>query len=162
MLDVAVSSSRGRLVLKVPPKRKRKQVVQKALGFKNVRQVERLLKQYKAGDLHEECGTKRSDTGKILIDPYWLKYMEEYWDKALKKKEKLRGIDAYRAVKCHAAVDRKGQNVPPLPQSADRTFANSRQQRHSLTTTNARWMLRTRVVEPQNIARVDRCHTRSL
>ncbi|WP_242033371.1 hypothetical protein [Phormidium sp. FACHB-592] len=38
-------------------KRKRKQVVQKALGFKDVRQVERLLKQYKAGDLHEECGT---------------------------------------------------------------------------------------------------------
>ena len=77
-------------------KRKRKQVVSKALGFKSVRQVERLLKQYKEGDLHENCGKQYSNKGKILIDPYWLDYMREYWEQCLKNKETLLAIDVYR------------------------------------------------------------------
>ncbi|MBD2038225.1 Mu transposase C-terminal domain-containing protein [Leptolyngbya sp. FACHB-321] len=96
-------------------KRKRKEVVRKALGFKDIRQVERLLKQYKKGELQENCGKTRSDKGKVLIDPYWLQYMEEYWKKSLGEKEILRGIDIYRELKRHAEVDGRGKALPPYP-----------------------------------------------
>lgn len=99
-------------------KRKRKKVVQKALGFKDVRQVERLLKQYKAEELREDCGKQYANKGKILTDPYWLDYMQKYWDKSLKEKQDLRGIDVYREVKRHAEVDCRGKDVPPFPHRA--------------------------------------------
>lgn len=99
-------------------KRKRKEVVRKALGFKNVRQAERLLKQYREGNLREDCGKEYSNKGRILIDPYWVDHMEEYWKKALTNNETLCGIDIYREVKRHAEVDCRRKSVPPYPHKA--------------------------------------------
>jgi len=96
-------------------KRKRKQVVVKALGFDDVRRVERLLKQYQTVHFNADAGRIRADSGTSRIDPYWLNYMENCWKRARKCKEKLRGIDVYRELERHAAIDCEGQDVLPPP-----------------------------------------------
>lgn len=98
-------------------KHKRKQVVAKVLDS-STRQVERLLQHYKAGNLNENLGKIYSSRKRIQIDPYWLQYMEYCWDKSLRNKTPLRGIDIYRAVKYHAEFDCRGKDVPPFPSLA--------------------------------------------
>lgn len=95
-------------------KHKRKQLVAKVLDS-NTMQVERLLKHYKAGDLNENSGNRYSSRKRIRIDPYWLHYMEYCWEKSLRKKTPLRGIDVYREVRRHAELDCIGKDVPPFP-----------------------------------------------
>jgi putative transposase len=86
-------------------KAERKREVQKVLGFKQVRQVERLLEKYYQEKLSEAAGFERSDKGQHRIDAYWQNYIKQIYEQSVKAKHPLKGADVIREVHRHALVD---------------------------------------------------------
>ncbi|MBD2234597.1 Mu transposase C-terminal domain-containing protein [Phormidium tenue] len=71
----------------------------------NIRQVERLLKQYFDGELQEDTGIVRSDKGSRRINEYWQNKIQEIYKDSLKDKHPLKPADVVGEVRRHAEVD---------------------------------------------------------